>query len=241
MKKLILSFSALVIATCSFGQVKIVKKSDPATAINGTEVVVFANENDTDVKAEMEFINIGVGPKDYFIKREKLEAWDGLDQICDDNLCYNATNTVFFTTPQVISLNPNDTSLMKPQVQPNGDSFCAIYRYFVVDDFGTEIDSVDVKYVIGTANECFLSAQEEKTPEINVYPNPAQNELNISLDYSGNDFGFKIVDILGNVVYNETKVSSGKIDLSHLNSGVYFYSLVKEGEAVKTKRLVVKK
>lgn len=242
MKKLLLALTILTFGTGAMAQdVKIVKKSDPATAINGTEVVVYANENDTDVKAEMEFINIGTIQYDYHIKRRKLEFWSGLDQICDDQLCYNATNTTNYTTPVAITLNPNDTSLLKPQVQPGGDSFCAIYRYYVVNPFGEEIDSVDVKYVVGTANECFLSTEEEIVPDFTVYPNPAKDELTISFDGNTADYGLKIVDILGNVVYDEASITAYKIDISHLNSGVYFYSLVKEGEAIKTQRLVVKK
>lgn len=242
MKKLLLTLSILTFGAGAMAQdVKIVKKSDPVTAINGTEVTVYANENDFDVMAEMEFISLMSAPKDLYIKREKLEEWTGLDQICDDNLCYNGTSTTFYTTPQPVTVNPGDTSLLKPQVQPNGDSFCAIYRYFIVDGFGIEIDSVDVKYVVGTANECFLSTEEEIVPDFTVYPNPAKDELTISFDGNTADYGLKIVDILGNVVYDEASITAYKIDISHLNSGVYFYSLVKEGEAIKTQRLVVKK
>lgn len=242
MKKLLLALSILTFGAGAMAQqVKIVKKSDPATAINGTEVTVYANENDVDVKAEMEFINIGTVQKDFRIKRVKLESWDGLDQICDDQLCYNASNTTSFTTPIEITLNPSDTSLLKPQVQPGGDSFCAIYRYYIIDAFNIELDSVDVKYVVGTANECFLSTEEEIVPDFTVYPNPAKDELTISFDGNTADYGLRIVDILGNVVYDEASISAYKIDISHLNSGVYFYSLVKEGEAIKTQRLVVKK
>ncbi|MGB9702842.1 MAG: T9SS type A sorting domain-containing protein [Candidatus Kapaibacteriota bacterium] len=54
-----------------------------------------------------------------------------------------------------------------------------------------------------------------------IYPNPAKNYLNINIPNSL--FDFKIIDRLGNEVIKETNIlSKSQIDLTKLNSGVYF-------------------
>lgn len=63
-----------------------------------------------------------------------------------------------------------------------------------------------------------------KSSQIKMYPNPFQDELNISL--SPNEIGnqFKIVDILGRVVISgELTVSENKLNLSDLNPGLYLF------------------
>ncbi|MDF1673260.1 MAG: DUF4465 domain-containing protein [Vicingaceae bacterium] len=62
-----------------------------------------------------------------------------------------------------------------------------------------------------------------------IYPNPAQNIINISLELGGKSI--VIIDISGKVVVNKTNLNKGitRIDISKLQSGIYF---VKQGAKV---------
>ncbi len=78
----------------------------------------------------------------------------------------------------------------------------------------------------------------------NAYPNPAANRVNI--DYSlanAKSASVKIINLLGSVVKSvNLPAGSSKVsmDVSDLNQGVYFYSIVVDGNIIKTKKLIVK-
>jgi len=68
-----------------------------------------------------------------------------------------------------------------------------------------------------------LSAKQFDKNRIALYPNPANNEVNIS-NIQG-DFSYKIVDALGKITKSENKQSSPTINISDLKSGVYFIEI----------------
>ncbi|NLA25172.1 MAG: T9SS type A sorting domain-containing protein, partial [Bacteroidales bacterium] len=58
-----------------------------------------------------------------------------------------------------------------------------------------------------------------------LYPNPATNELNIkSSNYEFCEF--EIINTVGQVIYNNTFAGNTSIDISYINSGVYFIKLI---------------
>jgi YHS domain-containing protein len=79
----------------------------------------------------------------------------------------------------------------------------------------------------------------------NIFPNPASNYVNINYTlvpevYKGN---VRITNLLGAVV-SETPIdlnsNSMKIDVSNLDGGIYFYSVVLNGEILHSKKLIIK-
>lgn len=78
-----------------------------------------------------------------------------------------------------------------------------------------------------------------------AYPNPATNfvEFDYSLPHEVETASIKIMNILGSVVKEQQFTdNSGKlrINVSDINSGVYFYTLVVNDEIYKTEKLIVK-
>jgi hypothetical protein len=78
----------------------------------------------------------------------------------------------------------------------------------------------------------------------NAYPNPASSQT--SFDYvlpqSASSASIKIHNLLGAVVREAVLTDrSGKatINISDLNDGVYFYSVIVNNETIETKRLIV--
>src|SRR5690554_262355 len=77
-------------------------------------------------------------------------------------------------------------------------------------------------------------------PSISMYPNPAQQSLNINIDLKNEEFAhFKLIDILGKQVFQKTlKTSNSKLDISNLNKGIYL-AVFEIGKNRTTKKLVI--
>lgn len=78
----------------------------------------------------------------------------------------------------------------------------------------------------------------ENKNAINIYPNPASNQLTI--EYQGATAEFEITDVTGSSVYL-LKLSSAftNIDISNLSSGVYLYRLAEKDRILKTGKLLI--
>lgn len=82
---------------------------------------------------------------------------------------------------------------------------------------------------------------------ISVYPNPAENNLNIDLDLIKNsDVEINITDVTGKIVFNKTsKLSKGEnklnIETAGLASGLYFVQVNADSNFVTTKKIIISK
>ncbi|RFC53144.1 T9SS type A sorting domain-containing protein [Brumimicrobium aurantiacum] len=83
---------------------------------------------------------------------------------------------------------------------------------------------------------------EKEIKEINVYPNPASNFVNIKVDGLVNGT-VTINSVTGQEVVNSSIVNgTKKVNVSDLNNGVYIYTVRDQnGEVIKTNKLVVRK
>lgn len=103
-----------------------------------------------------------------------------------------------------------------------------MYSIGRMDAFGCAYyDSVEVM------DASFIS--ENFVSQVIVYPNPTNNELNISLGMDVEKAVIQILDISGRIVFSEvfSSVNDMKLDVSELNSGVYMLSVsADEGSAV---------
>lgn len=73
---------------------------------------------------------------------------------------------------------------------------------------------------------------EENITEVTIYPNPAQNEIFVSLgNYKGEKYVLKMFNAIGEIVYQQTVSSSlQKIDTKELASGMYTLQISSEKE-----------
>ena len=161
------------------------------------------------------------------------------DQICDDILCFDATNTTVYYRPATFTIAPNDSSVFLPKVYPEGTAGCAIYTYKVYGNSGNFQDSIQVKYRFG-GQDCFLDIPE--TPvSFSVYPNPVSSQLSVNVSTNGNSVQFNVYNIMGEVVLKETLHDGvNSISVTNLTNGIYFYSVLKNNEVIETKKLIVR-
>jgi len=161
------------------------------------------------------------------------------DQICDNQLCFDAANAYNYYRPASLNVAAGDSTIFQPKVYPVGTPGCAIYTYKVYDDLGNVQDSVQIKYRFGGL-DCFLDLPE--TPiTYSVYPNPVSNQLNINTATNGNTVQISLYNIMGEIVLKEILTDGmNTISVANLTNGIYFYSMIKNGEMVETKKLIIR-
>jgi len=81
-----------------------------------------------------------------------------------------------------------------------------------------------------------LSINEVEKSQFTVYPNPANNDVTIS-NIQG-DFSYKIVDVSGKIAKSNNKQASNTINISDLNSGVYFMEITNSDNRKSTTKLI---
>ena len=77
-----------------------------------------------------------------------------------------------------------------------------------------------------------------KQVEFTIYPNPANNQINLNLSEGTQPERFRIVNLAGQVVLNKVYQSSN-IDISSLSTGIYLFQLTLRNRTTTTKKLVI--
>jgi hypothetical protein len=230
-------------------QVEITKHGNPAL-LNGTEIThTVTGSGDSNV--ELFFKNTGSTDKYWKITRKQLTAipanWE--DYICwgiegEAGQCYSSSTQNPWTTPDGLTVYDNQFNPISGL--PAGESGLAAvhfvttncgtanYRYYVHDDGGAFLDSVDVRVIFSCA-----SIDEKDPVSFSIFPNPVASQLAINAE-GLEKFDVRIVDVLGKTVYDESAYKSKKIDVSDLKNGVYILTIIERGSTIQTKRIVVK-
>src|SRR5690606_10072531 len=87
-----------------------------------------------------------------------------------------------------------------------------------------------------------MKAQEiEQAPDILVYPNPSSEDVNILLELENESIAqFIVYDYTGKTISTH-QLSSGNnhIDVSQLQSSIYFYQIIIDGKVKKSDKLII--
>lgn len=103
------------------------------------------------------------------------------------------------------------------------------------EQYGYGIPNFETAYntVLGVENDEFTS-------RVSIFPNPASSIININTSYDNLcKLEVKVFNVLGEKVLERDKLNSKKIDVSHLNIGIYIIQLRKEDQ-LKTFKLIKK-
>ncbi|MHB8259873.1 MAG: T9SS type A sorting domain-containing protein [Bacteroidia bacterium] len=99
----------------------------------------------------------------------------------------------------------------------------------------------EIQYLAGSSAN--ISSVKQNVSSINLYPNPAKDEINLSIsqfDHSKAN-SVEVYNTIGECVHRQTITSSNsQINVSNLAEGVYNISII-SGEAMINKRLVIVK
>ena len=232
MFRLIIVFSMIVVSFCTSAQVEIILLKNPGEVYNGQVVQRDAFETTDTIKFKC--VNISGSPITMTFRRLVLSSSTTFtDSFCDNSLCVDLTGPDWSTQNGFgTTIAAGDTSDMKGAFEFTSAGDLTI-RYYVMDGSYTPIDSVDVQYT------SFLKLEEEKI-EFTAYPNPAKDVFNISVQTGESKLQVKLYSITGAEIRFVNLVEGvNKIDLSSMDKGVYFYSILRGGKAVETKKLII--
>ncbi|MCK7589971.1 endonuclease [Subsaxibacter sp. CAU 1640] len=79
-----------------------------------------------------------------------------------------------------------------------------------------------------------LGIDEQSLSSVNIYPNPAKNIVNITLN-SDSDTLIEIYNVLGKKVYQKTIQNTDILNLDTLSSGIYIVKLTQENNSISKK------
>jgi len=134
-----------------------------------------------------------------------------------------------------IQFMPTAAGSRSAQVNISNNDIDETLYSFVIAGTG----SVVVNRINNYANQSF---------NINLFPNPAQNEVQFNLPYFSKDLQVKIYDIQGKLISEKTnaeliKVStnSRKINVNELPNGLYYFILISNGKSIASKKLIISK
>jgi hypothetical protein len=150
--------------------------------------------------------------------------------------------------PQMVTLNPSQCYTFEI-LDSYGDGICCAYgngAYSLVDANGTtigsggEFASSDTRAFKTGA----LGMDELATIAMNVYPNPASSEVNVSFEATNNDYAVSLMDLQGRVIAakNMTNLNGTQVvsfSTENVAKGSYIVSVTVEGLTT-TKNVVIK-
>ena len=79
------------------------------------------------------------------------------------------------------------------------------------------------------------SITETTIGQLSVYPNPFTNSITFSLAHNNSKFIIEIYDIQGRRILSKSVTNHETINLEHLDTGVYVYSINVDGSIIKGK------
>lgn len=219
-------------------------RSATGVLLDGTTQVHTGLSTDSEVIAEGYYVHntsgstIGVR-----CKREEISVVANTE----NNVCWSLCSADYTAGDQPILIAPGGSLNIN-----GGDSLNAFYIHYKPDGYaGVSLFKVtfyNPSVVSDTAVfyiqfDVALSVHDvaSKALNINAYPNPANNYINIDVENLGEKSTLRIVDALGVTVKTATLNgdSNLKFNTSDLRAGVYFYSLITNNKTVLTRRIVI--
>lgn len=175
-------------------------------------------------------------------------TWQSVLGICDNSSCYG--NNILGT-----SSVPNTPPFTPPGLTKNTDTFSAKCDMHLQTDFSSVPSGgpyyVSIELSNGSTKDTMtyellkFATSVNTTParldNVNVYPNPATDEVNVIFDANAGIKTIAIRNIIGKVVGNyKVTGSSAKLNISNLQSGIYFMNLTDaQGRPVAIKKFTV--
>lgn len=200
-----------------------------------------AEEADDDNELVLTITNTSTEEENIYLTKYVLAEVPGsYNLFCIGDACYEASTS---STPLV--LQPGESSdgrFFHMLYNPGGTEGTTTVKYVFTS--GDYQDSVTVNYIYGNVGV------EEAAVSVNsltAYPNPATSSVTIAYDLSNMRNSADTRVVITNLVGSKVAVrpiagTSGKVsmDISNLDSGIYFYSIESAGKVVSTKKLIVR-
>ena len=198
----------------------LIQKAAPNTNSDHKTTIKFVNEADTSVFVYWMVIKDG---------RTWEKCWNSY--VCDLILCYSDNIDTCAIANEVF---PGEFSF-DFHIKDNGcpGSTVVGLKLFADENFTQELlcMNINVNTFSGNLNFCTSSASDEALSDVRIFPNPVHQYLNIE----GNNIkNIQIFSMLGLQIQNIHYDNGGSLDVSHLNSGMYFIKLTSDNNHSKS-------
>lgn len=211
---------------------------------NGGNVYVYADSGYYNVMESHIFVtNTSAGSLDVKVKKTEVSTISGSENSFCWGMCYLPA---VFVSPDPITIGAGvmDDHSFIGDYKPRGHlgETVILYTFYNIANTNDSV-CVNVHYTATpVAVPTFVA-----TPTLsNAYPNPASSKVSFNYDLKSfaSEAFIIIKDLTGNEVKREyISGSTGRLTLNvdDLSEGVYFYSLIIDGKASTTKKLIVQK
>lgn len=243
MRKLIILFSLGFFAFSGQAQGIEIYLTGEAVDVSGTTVNIDGPESE--MHQDFDVKNVSGGTLTLRIERVKILELAGTeDYLCwganpETGACYSGTFVSPlnpFISPDASDMPDGSSGWLSTHHTTLGVSGCAQYRYYVIDEIDARLDSVDVMFCSTVGVD-----EEELSVDVKAYPNPVAITLNIKLSSEAQNVRFELVNVIGEtVMYTNLNGGNNTLNVEKLPNGVYFYSIVKNGTILETKKLMVR-
>ena len=184
--------------------------------------------------------NISSSVKRVFCKSEVINVVAGSEVFFCWEECYDPS---VVESPTYIEVNPNEViDLFHGYIRPNGFPGISTVRF----SFYSSTDASDSIAFIGTfeASPVGISKVKNQLSELIVYPNPADEKVNISVtQVQSENAVIELYNMLGSLVVSIPIKQNDElitIPTAQLKAGVYFFTLRSNGKTSKPGRLTIK-
>lgn len=237
--------SLMLVASINFfasSQSLSLKKSDD-TNINNGDTITLTDANATASFAlNLKVTNTSSSTIDIKVKKTEISLIAGSSNtFCDWNSCFPPST---YVSPNALSLGSNVTnSAFMGDYHSHGNAGTSTIMYTFFNDANTNDSiAVVVNFIAGFVG---IESNEQNITISNAYPNPTKNIFYLDYDFSNSHSArVEIINVIGSIVkVQEIQGLNGKaiIDVSNLNNGVYFYSVIVDNKKYISKKLIIQK
>jgi len=241
MKNLLLSAILVCFTMFAFAQ-SLELWHDGELVEDQSDIWVLGDPSDGELIIELGVKNISTNSLDVICKKQEIEVIANTTNLfCWAGQCFSP---FVFESPVSQPIAPGElTEEFSGHYMPAGNAGITIMRYTFFDQ-NNPADSICFYSYFFASTVGFEELGLESVKVSNAYPNPASNQT--SFDYvlpqSASTASIKIHNLLGAVIKETVltdKTGKATINVTDLNDGVYFYSVVVDNQTIETKRLIV--
>lgn len=241
MKKILLILSVTLFTVTLYAQTFHILDGSKNNVSDGQFTV--NGDVNTIIKAQLYVVNSSGVTAQFRVKKADVSVLPGTSNtFCFNDQCYPPTSN---ESTSSLTLQAGDTTSPSGyygEFTPGTITGQAIVRYTVINAADvTDSTHVTVTYNIQPAS--IFKPEFSRVEFSNPYPNPVtvNTRINYNIPFSYVSATLVIRNIIGtNVKEVEIGAPQGKLnlDLSDLNEGIYFYSLVIDGHIALTRKLI---
>lgn len=211
----------------------------------GDTVVVWGEPSDFELVMYANVTNNTGNAMNIMVARKEIVLIEGTyTQICWAGLCYSPTMDTSANYQLVLAGGTSADEDFSGHYVPFGFIGTSIieFTFYNIADPSVNV-SVVVKFWAspeGIAEDAMRGGSIS-----DIYPNPATNYVNLDYNLTSQvkEAKVRVVNLLGSVVKEaiiENNTNQLRMDISDLDNGVYFYSVIVNGDTYKTKKLIVR-